>query len=114
MRSWYRPEVRGESATAAHEATFLNNSRIEDAAVVPGDRIRIGETDIRLELNESAALSSASFDFRQMNALLAGLRALGSGRVLDEVLAIVLDSALALTGAERGFILLADDTGRLS
>src|SRR5579872_7327224 len=94
--------------------TFLNNSRIEDAAVVPGDRIRNGETDIRLELNESAALSSASFDFRQMNALLAGLRALGSGRVLDEVLAIVLDSALALTGAERGFILLADDTGRLS
>jgi hypothetical protein len=30
------------------------------------------------------------------------LRALGSGRVLDEVLAMVLDSAIEVTGAERG------------
>ena len=43
-----------------------------------------------------------------MNALLASLRAMGSARVLDEVLAIVLDCALEVTGAERGFILLAD------
>jgi serine phosphatase RsbU (regulator of sigma subunit) len=49
-----------------------------------------------------------------MNALLAGLGALGSSHALDEVLAIVLDSALELTGAERGFILLADPTGALS
>jgi len=40
-------------------------------------------------------------------ALLEGLRALGSGRVLDEVLALVMDSALEVTGAERGFIMLA-------
>src|SRR5207253_1560439 len=39
-------------------------------------------------------------------ALLEGLRALGSGRVLDEVLAMVLDSAIEVTGAERGFIML--------
>src|SRR5262249_43739217 len=36
-----------------------------------------------------------------------GLRALGSGRVLDEVLALVLDSAIEVTAAERGFIMLA-------
>jgi serine phosphatase RsbU (regulator of sigma subunit) len=42
-----------------------------------------------------------------MAALLEGLRALGSGRVLDEVLAMVLDSAIDVTGAERGFIMLA-------
>jgi phosphoserine phosphatase RsbU/P len=41
-------------------------------------------------------------------ALLEGLRALGSGRVLDEVLALVMDSALEVTGAERGFIMLAN------
>ena len=43
-----------------------------------------------------------------MAALLEGLRALGSGRVLDEVLALVLDSAIEVTGAERGFIMLAN------
>src|SRR5262249_20818094 len=34
--------------------------------------------------------------------------ALGSGRVLDEVLALVLDSAIEVTGAERGFIMMAN------
>ena len=43
-----------------------------------------------------------------MAALLEGLRALGSGRVVDEVLALVLDSAIEVTGAERGFIMLAN------
>src|SRR6185312_6618906 len=47
-----------------------------------------------------------------MAALLEGLRALGSGRVLDEVLALVLDSEIEVTGAERGFIMLAH-RGRL-
>jgi hypothetical protein len=42
-----------------------------------------------------------------MATLLENLRALGTGRVLDEVLAMVLDSAIEVTGAERGFIMLA-------
>src|SRR6516162_1474640 len=44
-----------------------------------------------------------------MAALLEGLRALGSGRVLDDVLALVLDLAIEVTGAERGFIMLANN-----
>ena len=48
-----------------------------------------------------------------MAALLEGLRALGSARVLDEVLALVIDSAIELSGAERGFIMLADPAGQL-
>ena len=50
---------------------------------------------------------TAVSDLRQIAALLEGLRALGSGRVLDDVLALVLDSAIDVTGAERGFIMLA-------
>ena len=46
-----------------------------------------------------------------MASLLEGLRALGSGRVLDDVLALVLDSAIDVTGAERGFIMLANEDG---
>jgi serine phosphatase RsbU (regulator of sigma subunit) len=93
--------------------TFVNDAKVEDAALKPGDRIRIGDTEIRIETGETSALTSGHFDFRQVNALLAGLRALGSGQVLDEVLGIVLDSTLELTGAERGFILLAESGGQL-
>ena len=45
-------------------------------------------------------------------SLLEGLRALGSGRVLDDVLSLVLDSAIEVSGAERGFIMLAAGDGR--
>jgi serine phosphatase RsbU (regulator of sigma subunit) len=45
---------------------------------------------------------------RHVAALLQSLRALGSGRVVDDVLALVLDSAIEVTGAERGFIMLAN------
>jgi serine phosphatase RsbU (regulator of sigma subunit) len=94
--------------------TFLNEAKVEDSKLGPGDRIRIGQSELRVADGQSGILSSAAFDFRQVNALLAGLRALGSTRVLDEVLAIVLDCALEATGAERGFILLADGEGKLA
>jgi serine phosphatase RsbU (regulator of sigma subunit) len=45
--------------------------------------------------------------------LLAALGAMGSERVLDEVLAVVLDAAIDTTGAERGFIMLAGKGGEL-
>jgi serine phosphatase RsbU (regulator of sigma subunit) len=93
--------------------TYVNDAKIDESGVSVGDRIRLGQTEIKLEAGEPSSTASAAFDFRQVNALLAGLRALGSGKVLDEVLGIVLDSALEVTGAERGFILLADATGRL-
>jgi serine phosphatase RsbU (regulator of sigma subunit) len=95
--------------------TYVNDAKVEDALLRSGDRIRIGQAELRVgDGQTSSVLSSAAFDFRQVNALLAGLRALGSSRVLDEVLAIVLDCALEATGAERGFILLADKEGKLT
>src|SRR5215203_6188463 len=93
--------------------TLVNDARIAECRLKPGDRIRIGQAEIRVT-DGSAHLQSGMSDFRQMNALLAGLRALGSSRVLEEVLALVLDSALEMTGAERGFILLAGADGRLA
>jgi serine phosphatase RsbU (regulator of sigma subunit) len=56
---------------------------------------------------------SAASEIRHMANLLEGLRALGSGRVVDEVLALVLDAAIQVTGADRGFIMLADEEGKL-
>lgn len=93
--------------------TFLNDQKIENARLKPGDRLRLGQTEIRVSDLPASKTGSAAFDFRQMSALLASLRALGSTHVLDEVLAIVIDSALDVTGAERGFILLANAGGKL-
>lgn len=84
--------------------------------LVHDDRIRLGEngeTDIVFLLGDEApsqerSAVGAAIELRQMAGLLQGLRALGSGRVLDDVLALVLDAAIDVTGAERGFIMLAN------
>jgi serine phosphatase RsbU (regulator of sigma subunit) len=95
--------------------TFINGEKHNEKVLAHGDQIRFGQagdTEIVFFVDEEApsversALSAAG-ELRQMAALLENLRALGTGRVLDEVLAMVLDSAIEVTGAERGFIMLA-------
>jgi phosphoserine phosphatase RsbU/P len=101
--------------------TFVNGRRTAECVLAHGDQIRLGEShDTKVvflledddSVRSSSAISAAS-ELRHMSSLLEGLRALGSGRVLDEVLALVLDSAIDVTGAERGFIMLANDEGVL-
>ena len=98
--------------------TYLNGEAVTEHALKHGDLVRLGRSGGAelVFLLEDAPHSGASSDkhttsavgdLRQIAALLEGLRALGSGRVLDEVLALVMDSALEVTGAERGFIMLA-------
>jgi len=101
--------------------TFVNGEQITERALQHGDRIRLGRTDaIELIFATDAAkttgfldASSDATNLRQMAAILDGLRALGSGRVLDEVLTLVMDSALEVTKAERGFMMLANTEGEL-
>src|SRR3989454_4984388 len=96
--------------------TFVNGERMSEKVLAHGDQIRFGQagdTEIVFFVDDEApsvekSAVSAATELRQMAALLEGLRALGSGRVLDEVLAMVLDSAIDVTGAERGFIMLAN------
>jgi GAF domain-containing protein len=57
--------------------------------------------------------TSRVIDFRPLTTLLDRLRGLGSSRVLEEVLVLVMDSAIDATGAERGFIMLANSKGEL-
>lgn len=108
--------------------TFVNNSKIREHVLKHGDLIRLGQTggkemvflcqpveELRSRSHESLTSSAASAggELRQVAALLEGLRALGSSRVLDEVLALVIDSAIELSAAERGFIMMADADGKL-
>jgi phosphoserine phosphatase RsbU/P len=102
--------------------TFVNGELVTaPRPLVHGDRIRFGLTDsaeatFLFDEGPQAGLTDGPAemsDLRQMAAILNGLRALGSGRVLDEVLALVLGSALDVTEAERGFIMLASPGGAL-
>jgi sigma-B regulation protein RsbU (phosphoserine phosphatase) len=97
--------------------TFVNGQRSSSHVLTHGDRIRLGEsgdTDILFVAGDTDDLPSqarsavaAATELRHVAGLLEGLRALGSGRVLDEVLTLVLDAAIDVTGAERGLIMLA-------
>lgn len=106
--------------------TYVNDQRVKEHTLRHGDRLRLGpgnRTEIHfvLEGRETTDRSTRTSqmtsgfvgDLRQITVLLEGLRALGSGRVLEEVLAIVLDSAISLVGADRGFVMLAGPEGAL-
>ena len=96
--------------------TYVNGERITERTLTHADQLRFGQTgdtDIVFFIHDEAPSQErsavlAASELRQMAALLEGLRALGSGRVLDDVLALVLDSAIEVTGAERGFIMMAN------
>ncbi len=101
--------------------TYVNGEQVTDRVLVHGDRIRLGRTggaemvfllaDTQPPIDR--ATTTAIGDLRQIAALLEGLRALGSGRVLDDVLSLVLDAAIEVSGAERGFIMLTTDGDEL-
>ena len=98
--------------------TFVNGDRIGERRLVHGDEIECGRGNAVLmflttppDAGRAAVLHAA--DLRPLATLLASLRAMGGERVLDEVLAMVLDAAIDASGADRGFILLGDASGRL-
>ncbi len=102
--------------------TTVNGAAITERPLKHGDRIQIGRAagaELIFLIDDTAASGAYSSGtsiiggFRQVGALLEALRALGSSRVLDEVLLLVMDAAIDVTGAERGFIMLANDAGDL-
>ena len=102
--------------------TYVNGEAVTECELRPGDRVRLGRGGgadlLFLASDDERALTGRSTtgardDLRQITALLEGFRALGSGRVLQEVLALVLDAAIEISGAERAFIMLSTAEGGL-
>lgn len=106
---------------ASRFGTFVNGERTAEQVLAHGDHITLGQSDdteIIFVIGDDAPSQERSSvaavsEIRHMAGLLEGLRALGSGRVLDDVLTLVIDSAIDVTGAERGFIMLANSAGHL-
>ena len=109
------------SDRGSRHGTFVNGEAIAEHRLAHGDRVRLGQRDgaefVFLSDDEGAADGpserAAVNELHQVAVLLEGLKALSSGKVLDDVLALVVDSAIAVSRAERGFIMLAGDDDRL-
>lgn len=128
------PDVSKEHAEIVHEhgtyvlrdcgsrfGTRVNDLVLDAPHVLAhGDRIQLGRNGVEIVFVTDAETDSGLLEatgsganLGHLAAILNGLRALGSGRVLDEVLTLVVDSALDVTAAERGFIMLANADGAL-
>jgi len=98
---------------------FVNGARVDERVLASGDSIECGHAGAVLLFladegrADEAAPPARPGDLRQVALLLESLREMGGERVLDEVLAMVLDAALEATGAERGVILLPGPDGAL-
>jgi serine phosphatase RsbU (regulator of sigma subunit) len=99
--------------------TYVNGIRITEHLLADGDRVECGRAGAALvfllggapSIEDAPALGPG--DLRQVATLLEALRQMGTHRVLDEVLVLVLDAAIEATGAERGFIMLPGLGGTL-
>ena len=110
------------------QGTYLNGVRTDQARLSSGDKVQLGglqgtglifQTGDLLQslLSDSdpkAEISLSMHGFREVGMLFAAFRALSSTPVLDDLLALVVDTAIELTGAERGFIMLKEASGDLS
>jgi serine phosphatase RsbU (regulator of sigma subunit)/DNA-binding response OmpR family regulator len=110
------------------QGTYLNGIRVEKAKLNNGDRVQLGGThgislvfhtgDLLQSLlgtsDPSSGIGLPVHGFKEVGMLFAAFRALSSTPVLDDLLALVLDTAIELTGAERGFIMLKGGNEDLS
>lgn len=108
--------------------TYLNGDRIKQDRLTNGDRVQLGGLQgTRLSFHTGDLLQSLlSFSdaradiglslhgFKEVGKLFAAFRALSSIAVLDDLLALVVDTAIELTGTERGFIMLKEQNRNLN
>lgn len=106
----------------SRHGTFVNGVRVERRALQNSDRIDIGAQDsyqliFALDGSELKRLMEhvnapekaphgVGANLAKLRAILDLARTLQSSFSIDDVLASVVDTALAITGAERGFLLL--------
>ena len=105
--------------------TYVNGTKVTQQRLSHGDKIQVGRAagaqlvfrthDRTLDSGSRTGTDASGIagGFRQIATLLDALRGLGGHRVLDEVLTLVMDAAIGVTGAERGFLMLAGGRGEL-
>ncbi len=106
----------------SRHGVFVNGLRVKRHKLKDGDRIDFGfpdsyrlvytlkEDEINRVLGQMAApAGSGATNLSKLRSLVEVARALQSSLSTSDVLAAVVDAALSVTGAERGFLLLGKD-----
>jgi sigma-B regulation protein RsbU (phosphoserine phosphatase) len=99
--------------------TFVNDARVQHAVVQPGDVLRLGPRteyqvrpdDVSTPLEIAAEKTGGEEGVRHLQMLLDVARALNAATVLEEVVQIVLQSAVRLVRADRGCVILLENDG---
>jgi len=99
--------------------TFVNDVRVQHALVRPGDVLRLGPrtefqvgTDaVSTPLEIAAEKTGGEEGVKHLQMLLDVARALNAATVLEEVVQIVLQSAVRLVHADRGCVILIENDG---
>jgi len=106
--------------------TFLNGARIERAPLCDGDRIELGQGTVAMVFRSSdtqmstagallsrvAELHNAS-ELDKLTLFLQAARSLNTSRVVDDIVGVLLEYTLKITGAARGFVFLRDAAGEM-
>ncbi len=110
--------------------TFVNGERVDRKRLERNDRLEFGARDTIfaifhpqqdssntardfLSQISEIPMSSEVSDLEKLTFFLEAARKLNTAGVLDEILLTLLDVTLKLTGAERGYVFLKDNSGKL-
>ena len=120
----------------SRHGTLRNGDRLERARLRSGDRITLGQSGITLlffdgpameditahrpetvtgarDLLERASSQVSGSDLEKLSLFLEAAQRFNGTQVLDDVLSTMIEYALRLTCAERGFVFLGDDAASL-
>jgi phosphoserine phosphatase RsbU/P len=110
--------------------TFINGERIQRQKLERNDRLEFGARDSSYAIFNPAhgtsntareflsqisgiQIKQEATDLEKLTLFLEAARKLNTAGVLDEILMTMLDVTLELTRAERGYVFLKDDDGKL-
>lgn len=110
--------------------TFINGERVQRQKLERNDRVEFGARDSTYAIFNPAhgtsntareflsqisgiQISQEATDLEKLTLFLEAARKLNTAGVLDEILMTMLEVTLRLTRAERGYVFLKDDEGKL-
>ncbi len=96
---------------------YVNAAKVDRAELTPGSQLQLGNVTLKFSLlgSEGTTDQMAEFPWVEHQQLLLQLvQTLNSTLVLSQVLEQVLDGVMRITRAERGFLLLADNSAEAS
>lgn len=112
----------------SRHGTYVNGARVERRVLQHNDRIEFGPQspyalifstgesplpELLRRVETPLAVETPARELRSLNLLLEVGQVLQAGLPVEEILGTVVDAALRVSGAERGFLFLKNESGQL-